>query len=252
MMERIYRGLARRLIRFKKDWRKPVLEGRVKVPMVRPVVVDTLPHDPGAFTQGLAYHEGYLYESTGLYGQSSLRQVSPTGKIVQQINIPGVFAEGITIFHDELVLLTWKERKAFRYAFPNLEEKGYYNYSGQGWGLTCNQDHLIMSNGSGILFIRDENFKTVRKLRVKLDSRNINRLNALEYVEGKIYANIWGNNFILEIDYNSGDVFRILDCSELFDIENPESPERVLNGIAYCGNGNFFTLPERNGKISFA
>ena len=224
MIKRLYYGIARRLIVFKRDWRKPVLEGRVKVPIVRPVVLDTLPHDPEAFTQGLTYQEGYLYESTGLYGKSSLRKMSPDGKILQRVNIPEIFAEGITIFNDELVLLTWKEKKAIRYSLPDLEEKGYFNYTGQGWGLTCDQSHFIMSNGSGILFIRDKNFKTIKKIRLKLDAKKLDRLNAIEYHHGKVYANIWGNNFILEIDLNSGNVLRIIDCSELFNIEKPAFP----------------------------
>ena len=251
MINRLYRGIARRLRRFKRDWRKPVIEGRVRVPIVRPVVLYTIPHDPEAFTQGLAYKEGYLYESAGLYGESSLRKMSPDGKILHRINMPGIFAEGITILNDELVLLTWKERKGIRYSFPNLEEKGYFNYSGQGWGLTCDQSHFIMSNGSGILFIREKNFKTIKKLRVKLDGKNTDSLNALEYFDGKIYANVWGNNFILEIDLHSGHVLRIIDCSELFNIEKPEFPDRMLNGIAYCKDGNFFYLTGKKWRNIF-
>jgi glutaminyl-peptide cyclotransferase len=251
MIERIYYGFKRRLGRFKKDWRKPVIEGRVGVPVVRPVVLDTLPHDPEAFTQGLAYKKGYLYESTGLYGESSLRKMALDGKILHRINMPKIFAEGITILDDELVMLTWRERKALRYSLPDLEEKGCFRYFMEGWGLTCDQKHFIMSDGSGTLFIRDKNFKTIRKLRVKLDAKNTDRLNALEYRDGKIYANILGNNFILEIDRNSGNVLRVIDCSELFGIENPESPENVMNGIAYCGDGDFFYLTGKKWKNIF-
>jgi glutamine cyclotransferase len=251
MIIRLYRGIARRLRRFKGDWRRPVFEGRVRVPIVRPVVLDTLPHDPEAFTQGLTYKEGYLYESTGLYGKSSLRKMSLDGKILHRINIPEIFAEGITIFDNELVLLTLEGRKAIRYSFPNLEEKGFFNYSGHGWGLTCDQSHFLMSDGSGILFIRDKNFKTIMKLRVKLDTKTIDRLNALEYLDGKIYANILDENFILEIDRNSGSVLRIIDCSELFNIEKPESPDSVLNGIAYRRDGDYFYLTGKKWKNIF-
>lgn len=251
MIKRLYCGIDRRLRRFKRDWRKPVIEGHVKIPIVKPAVIDTLPHDPEAFTQGLAYKEGHLYESTGLRGKSSLRKMSLDGKILHRINIPEIFAEGITIPGDELVLLTWKERKAIRYSFPNLEEKGFFSYFGEGWGLTCDENHFIMSNGSGTLFIRDKNFKTINKLRVKLDSKTIDRLNALEYLDGKIYANIWGESFILEIDRHSGTVLRIIDCSELFNIEKPELPDGVLNGIAHRGDGDYFYLTGKKWKNIF-
>lgn len=251
MIARIYFGVKRRLRRLKRDWRKPVLEGRVKVPVVRPVLLDALPHDPEAFTQGLAYKEGSLYESTGLYGESSLRKISQDGKILQRINIPEIFAEGITIFGDELILLTWRERKALRYSLPNLEKKGFYRYFGEGWGLTCDRNHFVMSDGSGTLFIRDKNFKTIQKLRITLDAKNTSWLNALEYRDGKIYANILGDNFILEIDRKSGDVLRIIDCSELFDIEKPECAENILNGIAYCEDGDFFYLTGKKWQNIF-
>lgn len=251
MIERIYYGIKRRLGRLKRDWRRPVIEGRVRVPIVRPVVLGTIPHDPEAFTQGLTYKAGYLYESTGLYGESSLRKISPEGEILQRINIPEIFAEGITIFDDELILLTWREKRALKYSCPDLKGKGYYSYFGEGWGLTCDQNHFVMSDGSGVLFIRDKKFKIIKKLRVKLDAKNTDRLNALEYLEGKIYANILGNNFILEIDRHSGNVLRIIDCSELFNIENPEGTDKILNGIAYCQDGDFFYLTGKKWKNIF-
>lgn len=242
MIKQLYDGMIRRLGRLKRDWRKPVLERRTNVPVVRPVLLDTIPHDPEAFTQGLIYRDGYLYESAGLYGQSSLRQMSPDGRLSNRVDIPEIFAEGIAILNNELVLLTWKENKAIRYSLPSLEQKGVFKYTGEGWGLTNDGTDFIMSNGSGSLLIRDKHFRIIRKLRVKLDSKPVNGLNALEYCDGKIYANTWRNNFILEIDLFSGNVLKIIDCAELFDIEKPDSPENTLNGIAFREDKGFFYI----------
>jgi glutamine cyclotransferase len=251
MIKRLYRGIVRRIKRFKKDWRTPVIEGRAGVPIVKPLVLGTIPHDPEAFTQGLVYKEGHLYESAGLYGESSLRKMSLEGKILHRINVPEIFAEGITIFNNELVLLTWNERKAIRYSFPALEESGCFHYIGHGWGLTCDQDHFIMSNGTGILFIRDKNFKTIREMPVRMDSKPLDGLNALEYLDGKVYANTWGSNFILEIDIHAGNVLRIIDCSELFSIEKPDLPDKILNGIAYCNDRDLFYLTGKKWRNIF-
>ncbi len=251
MIKRVYQGIARRLARYKRDWRKPVLERRTQVPIVQPVVFDTIPHDPKAFTQGLIYQDGRLFESAGLYGASSLRQMKPDGTIVRRIDLPDIFAEDITIFNGELVQLTWRENKALRYSLPSLKEKGVFRYTGEGWGLTSTQDHFIMSNGGGTLLIREKSFKTIEKLRVKLDGRLVNGINALEHVHGKIYANTWRSHFILEIDLRSGSVLRILDCSELIGIEEPRTPDSMLNGIAHCGDGDFFYLAGKCWKNIF-
>jgi glutamine cyclotransferase len=251
MIKKLYHGVIRRLGRLKGDWRKPVFERRTNVPVVRPVLLDTIPHDPEAFTQGLIYRDGCLYESTGLYGKSSLRQMSPDAKILHRLNIPEIFAEGISVLNDELVLLTWKENKAIRYSLPSLEQKGILKYTGEGWGLTNDDTDFIMSNGSGSLLIRDRHFRTIRKLRVKLDSKPVNGLNDLEYVKGRVFANTWRNNFILEIDLSSGNVLKIIDCSGLFDIEKPDSPDNMLNGIAYREDKGFFYLTGKQWKNIF-
>jgi glutamine cyclotransferase len=251
MIKRLYHGVIRRLGRLKGDWRKPVLERRTNAPVIRPVLLDTIPHDPEAFTQGLLYRDGYLYESAGLYGQSSLRQMSPDGKILHRINIPEIFAEGISILNDELVLLTWRENKAIRYVLPSLEQKGVFKYAGEGWGLTSDGTNFIMSNGSGTLLIRDKHFNIIKRIRVKLDFRPVNGLNALEYFDGNVYANTWRNNFILEIDLSSGNVLKIIDCSELFDIEKPDSPGNMLNGIAFREDKDFFYITGKQWKNIF-
>lgn len=251
MIERLYYGIARRLRRFKNDWRKPAIEGLLNVPVVRPVVRGTLPHDQSAFTQGLAYSNGCLYESAGLYGKSSLRKMNPNGTILKKIELPDIFAEDIAVWGDELVLLTLTENKALRFSLPGLEERGHFSYWGRGWGLANDRDNFIMSDGYGALFVRDRNFRTVKKLRVRMGGLKPDWLNALEYLDGKIYANVLGADFILEIDSATGTTLRIIDCRELRDIEKPDDPRKILNGIAYCNDGDFFYLTGKNWKNIF-
>ena len=251
MIKKMYRNIARRATRLKRDWKKPILERRVNVAIVQPVILDVIAHDPEAFTQGLICQNGYLYESAGLYGHSSLRQMLPDGTIVRRIDLPGVFAEDLAISENELVLLTWRENIAIRYALPSLERLGFFCYRTEGWGLTHDGNVFFMSNGGGSLLMRDKHFKIIRKIPVKLDGRPVNGLNALEYVSGKIYANTWRSDFILEIDSHSGKVQKIADCSALVDIEKPRVPDDMLNGTAYCGDGDFFYLTGKRWKHIF-
>jgi len=223
-----------------------------KVPVVKPVIVRVIEHDPTAFTQGLICADSILYESTGLVGHSTLRRVNASnGKVLSKTPVQGVFAEGITILNGELVQLTWKNQFAIRYDYPSLRAAGTFKYKGEGWGLTNDGTGFIMSNGSDTLFFRDSKFEITRPLTVTLNGKPLRHLNELEYVNGRVYANVWYEDFIVEISLTDGRVTKVIDCSELKGIERPVSRDHVLNGIAYCKQRNEWYITGKNWKNMF-
>lgn len=207
-------------------------------------VVNTYPHDPGAFTQGLVFHQGVLYESTGLNGQSSLRQVElTTGRVMKKVDVPSMhFAEGLALFNNRLFQLTWQSQVTFVYDLefaPPFAPLKTFNYSGEGWGLTDNGQSLIMSNGSNqIRFVDPETFQTQRTISVTDQDRPINELNELEYIKGSIFANIWQTDRIARIDPASGKVTGWVNLAGLLRPEDRTRPVDVLNGIAYDEAGD--------------
>ncbi|MFW6025766.1 MAG: glutaminyl-peptide cyclotransferase [Candidatus Woesearchaeota archaeon] len=197
-------------------------------------IVNKFPHDENAFTQGFLYKDGYIYEGTGKYGESSLRKIDlKSGKIIKEFELDdNYFGEGITILNDKIYQLSWKSNKAFVYNL-DFEKIDSFEYEGEGWGLTDNDKELIMSNGSDkIYFIDPHNFEINRKISVKINDKKINNLNELEYIKGKIYANIWKKDYILIIEPQNGQVKGKIDLKNLIDKENQEDIN-VLNGIAY-------------------
>jgi glutamine cyclotransferase len=211
------------------------------------------PHDPSAFTQGLLIHDGFFYESTGLYGQSTLRKVDmQTGEVLQQLSLPAeFFAEGLALVGERLIQLTWQEQVAFVYDLETFERRETFTYIGEGWGLCYDQetDELYMSNGSHVLYVRDpETFGAVRQLEVVLDDVPIRNLNELECVGDSIYANIWFSDQILRIDKQTGRITAIIDASNLLTPEEREAVGRAgtLNGIAYDAETERFFL---TGKL---
>jgi glutamine cyclotransferase len=217
-----------------------------------PVIVSVLPHDPAAFTQGLLFEKGALYESTGLYGQSSLRKINPAnGKVVKQVSCPDIFAEGLAVKDGMLVQLSWKEQKALVYGCNDFSVKKTFPYQGEGWGLTTNGPEYIMSNGSDTLYFRSKSFAVTRKLPVVCNGTGVQNLNELEYANNKIYANIWYSNTIVEISPQTGAVTRIIDCTELVRKAAPASPDDVLNGIAYNPKSRTFYVTGKNWKTMF-
>jgi len=209
-------------------------EPEPEIPVYRYRIVNTFPHDKNAFTQGLEFHNGYLYESTGLNGQSSLRKVElRTGRVLQIHRLPDeYFAEGITIFGNRIYQLTWQNGVCFVYNLNNFRQETQFRYYGEGWGLTNDGKHLIMSDGSETITFRDpETFVEVRKITVRAQGKPVRNLNELEYIEGEIWANIWHSDMIARIDPQSGVVKAWVDMEGL-PVPN-RGLEDVLNGIAY-------------------
>ncbi len=206
------------------------------VPVYGYQVVHVYPHDRGAFTEGLEYHDGFLYESTGLNRRSSVRKVKlETGEVVQHIPVADqYFGEGITILGDEIVQLTWQTQVGFVYAKNDFHLLRQFTYKGEGWALTHNATSVFMDDGTDEIRIWDP--KTLaerRRIKVHDGARSINNINELEYVEGELYANIWQTDRIVRISPLTGAVTGWIDMSGLLSPMYRNGSEDVLNGIAY-------------------
>lgn len=213
-------------------------------------VIAERPHDPGAFTQGLQFaNDGKLYESTGLVGRSSLREVTrETGAVIRQRDIPApYFTEGIALVDDEIVQLTWQAGLAFRWDRSTFEPTGEQRYEGEGWGLCYDGRALWMSDGSATLTRRDPaTFAALGSVEVRRDGEPLRRLNELECVGDDVYANVWMTDEIVRIDPRSGRVTAVIDAAPLRSSLGVLSPDAVLNGIAYDERADAFLL---TGKL---
>jgi len=199
-------------------------------------IINTFPHDRNAFTQGLVFEDGVLYEGTGLYGRSTLRKVElETGNILQMHQLlTKFFGEGITIYGDSIIQLTYKENVGFVYNKDTFELLRKFNYPTEGWGITHNGRHLIMSDGTPTLyFLNPETFEQVSRIKVYDRNTPLWGLNELEYVEGQIYANIWPTERIAVIAPDTGRVTGWIDLKGLLTQQDYSRPFDVLNGIAY-------------------
>ena len=220
------------------------LESQRRAAAVAPVqrykVVGSYPHDPRAFTQGLVYNDGVLYEGTGLNGQSSIRKVRlETGEVLQVRRLEAqYFGEGIAIWRGSLVQLTWQSGIGFVYDKASFERTTTFNYSGEGWGLTHDGTHLVMSDGSAQLrFLDPKTFREVRRATVRDGGQPVSQLNELEYVRGEIFANVWQTERIARIAPSTGQVKGWIDLHGL--LPPPEAAGAdVLNGIAYDTAGD--------------
>ena len=193
-------------------------------------------------------YDGFLYESTGLYGNSSLRQVDPvSGEVLRMIMLDEeYFGEGITVVNQSIYMLTWKSEKALVFDINSFDLISNFSYSGEGWGLCFDGNYLVMSNGTSELSIRDPvDFSIISTLAVMDSGTEVNLLNELECVDDTVYANIWGSNLIVVIDIHSGNVIQTLDASILSQGE-PDDPNAVLNGIAHLPNSDVFLLTGKN------
>jgi len=207
-----------------------------QIPVYTPEVYASHPHDAGAFTQGLIYADGILYEGTGLYeGKSSLRKVAiETGEVLQKINLaPEYFGEGITLYNDKIIQLTWQNNKGFVYDKDTFEVLDEFSYSTEGWGITFDGEYLIMSDGTDVLYyLNPYDYSTVKQVNVTANGEAVTRLNELEYINGRIYANVWQTDRIAIIQPD-GKVAGWIDLEGIISSGDCTTEIDVLNGIAY-------------------
>ena len=225
------------------------------VQSLRVDVIRELPHDTTAYTQGLLWREGWLYESTGQYGDSRLRRIDPeTGEVVQQVyTSPAFFGEGLAAVDDQLVMLTWKAERAVVYDTDSFEEVGRFRYSGEGWGLCHDDDRrrLVMSNGSDVLTFRDPTtFESRDTIRVTLRGRPLRQLNELACVGDVVYANVYQEEYLVVIDPVSGRVTHQIDAAGLLTSDEARGVD-VLNGIAYDPTAESFYITGKDWPKMF-
>ena len=207
------------------------------IPVYGYQVVHAYPHDINAFTEGLFFLNGYLYESTGLDGHSSVRKVKlETGQVVQRATLPpDMFGEGIAPWNGHLIGLTWKAQMGYVLDLDSFDTKGQFGYPGEGWGLTHDDKELVMSDGTpDIRFLNPQTLIETHRIHVTAQGKPVDQLNELEWVEGEIYANIWQTDRIARIDPQTGNVVGWIDCKGLLPMKDfiPQHTD-VLNGIAY-------------------
>lgn len=218
-------------------WQPPA---GARLPVVGYTVVRAYPHDRDAFTQGLQYLDGFLYEGTGLHGRSSVRKVKlETGEVVQRRDVPAqYFGEGIVVWQSELFQLTWQSGVAFIYDRDTFAPRRSVRYQGEGWGLTHDGTSLVMSDGSDSLrFLDPATFGERRRVKVTAAGAPLSALNELEYVKGEIFANVWQTDYLARIDPKTGRVTGWVDLQGLLSARDRTSTD-VLNGIAFDAAGD--------------
>ena len=211
------------------------------IPVYTYQVLNTYPHDMSAFTEGLVFEDGVLYEGTGLYGYSNLRRVElETGKVLQIRELPSQhFGEGITIYKNKIIQLTWKSHLGFVYDKYNFKLLQEFNYPNEGWGITYDGNCLIMSDGTSILhFLDPETFEEISQIEVHENNIPVTKINELEYVQGEIFANIWLTERIARINPLTGQVTGWIDLKGILSPEDRSEKVDVLNGIAYDAKNN--------------
>jgi glutamine cyclotransferase len=227
---------------------------RAALPVEQAQVIRTYPHDTGAFTEGLLYRDGFLYESTGREGQSLIRKVDlATGRTVESVSISlGIFGEGIVDWKDQLYSVIWHGGVGSRWTLKGFRHLGTFRYSGEGWAMTQDGRNIILSDGTPVLrFLDPESLKLVRTLTVSAEGVPIRQVNELEYVRGEILANIWMTNAIARIDPATGHVKGWIDVSALAAKVGSTDPDAVPNGIAYDKVRNRLFVTGKNWPLLF-
>jgi len=224
-----------------------------EVPVYGYEVVNSWPHLRSHFTQGLVYHDGKLYESTGQYGSSLLCRLDlKSGEVKKKVDVDRqYFAEGMTILNDRIFQLTWQAHKGFIYDLKDFKPVGEFAYEGEGWGLTNDGQSLIMSNGTNKLhFLDPQSFSVVRTIEVFDHGQPLLDLNELEYIKGEIYANIWHSDRIVRIDPKTGKIVAWIDLTGLRPSDDSGDSDNVLNGIAYDSkNDRLFVTGKRWSRL---
>ena len=211
-------------------------------------IINTETHDEEAFTQGFLFHQGKLYESTGMYNESTLREVNLQGDVLRSVNLSSEeFGEGLAVHNNTLIQLTWKSGIAHIWDLETLVLVGNLSYQDEGWGICSNGDNLVMSNGTSDLTIRDpDDFSVIETVSVTFNGSPLTELNELECVGDLVYANVWHWESVFIINMTSGNVVGTIDASSLF----PESPPSgVLNGVAYDSGNDTFWITGKNWPI---
>ncbi|MDP3802238.1 glutaminyl-peptide cyclotransferase [Brevundimonas sp.] len=224
------------------------------VPVYGFEVVRSFPHDPGAFTQGLAFRDGVLLESTGRRPSTVRRVRLEDGAVLQRRDLdPAHFGEGLTDIGDRVVTLTWTSGKAFVWDADDLEPRGEFAYAGEGWGLTDDGDRLILSDGTAALrFFDPETLAETGRVAVTLDGRPLRRINELEWIDGEVFANIWQSDIIVRIDPATGVVTGVIDLAGLMpDRSGLDPTDAVLNGIAWDAEGRRLFVTGKNWPTLF-
>ena len=220
------------------------------VPLYGVQVVNTYPHDIGAFTEGLFYQDGFLYESTGLEGKSSIRKERlETAQVLQKRDISNAyFGEGIVAWGDRLIELTWQSQKGFIYNLTDFQPKGEWAYHGEGWALTRNDRFIIMSDGTAdIRFLNPDTLAEDHRISVTLNGQGLRMLNEIEWIKGEIWANVWQTDVIVRIDPVTGHVIGRIDASGLLSpMDRTSGQVDVLNGIAYDAEKDRIFLTGKN------
>jgi glutamine cyclotransferase len=204
-------------------------------------VVNVYPHDPAAFTQGLTFHNGYLYEGTGIPGQSSIRKVElKTGRVLKSQSLAAeYFGEGIAICRNRLIQLTWQSHIGFVYDLQSFHLLQTFSYPWEGWGITYDGNYLIMSDGTAVLrFLDARTYKMVKQIEVRDRGNILPNINELEFIKGEIYANVWGTGYIVRISPRTGQVLGWIDLRDLYRYIGMGRNIDVLNGIAYDEKGD--------------
>jgi glutaminyl-peptide cyclotransferase len=212
-----------------------------KVPISKIFIINIFPHDRESFTQGLAYYQDYLYESTGLNGRSVLKKIEiKSGKVINKINLSDkFFGEGMTILGNKIYQLTWQNQTGFIYDLTSFRKIGNFSYSGEGWGLTTDGKSLILSNGTAVItFMSPQTFKVIRKINVHDGEIPVNNLNELEFIRGEIWANVFMEEVIVRISPQTGKVLGWIDLTKLDSLLPIQGKRDVLNGIAYDPEGD--------------